>query len=130
MCKKSLENVSIDNVTPRLCLSPITKYLDRVKATEIHQNISLLINGKLKLDYEYKSLKEYFHRKFRHFHHESHNIFSLNEINNQPVDGLFLSSISVMHLLSHENDVIVTEELFNFLMELFNFYGEYDPMRK
>ena len=73
--KKSVENVSMDNVTPRLYLSPISTYLDRVKAIEIHQNISLLINGKLKLDYEYKSLKEYFHRKLRHLRHESHNIF-------------------------------------------------------
>ena len=121
MCKKSVENVSIDSVTPRLCLSPIITYLDRVNATEIHQNISLLINGKLKLDYEYKNSEKYFHRKLRHLHHESHNIFSLNEINNQPVNGLFLSSISVMHLLSHENHIIVTEELFIYFMKLFNF---------
>ena len=65
-----------------------------------------------------------------HLDTENHSIFSLNSINNQPVDGLFLPSDSVMHIFLLENDSRVTEILFDFFMELFNFYGEYIPATK
>ena len=68
----------------------------------------------MRLGYKFKTLKKYFTRKMTHLDPKSHSIFSLNEINTQPVDGLFLSLVSVMHLLSQENEFRVTEELFVF----------------
>ena len=126
-CKQITKcNVPSENVSTPPSLSPITTQCDSVMASEIHDAISTFIIGTHTSNLELKHYKKYFNRTLTHLDPELHNVFSLNSINTKHVDGLFLSSHSLMKLLQPETEFRVTEELFNFFIDLFNFYGEYD----
>ena len=73
-----------------------------------------------------KNSLEFFKRRLSHLDPLSHNIFSLNHVSTQRVNGLFLSSQSVLKLFSKGNQFKVTEELMNFFVDCFNFYSEYE----
>ena len=73
-----------------------------------------------------KYYSDFFKRRLSHLDPLSHNIFSLNHVSTQRVNGLFLSSQSVFKLFSKGNQFKVTEELINFFVDCFNFYSEYD----
>ena len=126
-CKKKLkDNATSDKFSPIPSLSPITTQCDPVKEMFIHEAISVLIEGVHTKKIQLKEYKIYLERKLTHLNPKLHNIFSLNSINSKPVEGLFLSSPSVMTRLRPEKDYRVTEEFLNFFVN-FNFYGEFIP---
>ena len=50
--------------------------------------------------------------KFTHVHPKNDKIFSPNNVNSQPVNGIFLSSHTLRQLLNDDSQGPVTEELF------------------
>ena len=127
-CKNiTQDKVKIDNNLATPFISPITTECDPEKFTSIHKAITVLLEGIHTSPYELKQYRNYFKRKLTHLHPNLHNIFSPNKINPDPVEGLFLSSFSVFKFLAPENEFEVTEELFNFFVNLFNFHDEFDP---
>ena len=109
------DNVNLENVLPLPFISPITTECDPKKHTSIHEAISVLLVGKHTSTFQLKNYLKFFNRKLTHLDPKLHNIFSLNRLNTNRVEGLFLSSFSVFKLLEPENEFKVTEELFNFL---------------
>ena len=129
--KKSLDNATSDKVSPMYSISPITTQFDPSKRLLAHNHISSLLDGfVINQECDCESYMTHFKRKLTHLDLKLHNIFSLNLMNTEPVNGLFLSSHSVMTLLQPETTLRVTEELFNFFVDCFNFYGEYLPVPK
>ena len=124
------DNVNLENVLPLPFISPITTECDPKKHTSIHEAISVLLVGKHTSIFQLKNYLKFFNRKLTHLDPKLHNIFSLNRLNTNRVEGLFLSSFSVFKLLEPENEFKVIEELFNLFVDLFNFHGEFDPTTK
>ena len=112
------------------CISPITSNCDAAMNSEINDCIPELPSFKSKSDYTVGQWKNYFTLDFNHLHPNEHNIFSKNHKNTQPVYGMFLSSRSIRQFLDSEIECRVTEEMFNFFVDVFNFHGEYNPSTK
>ena len=124
--KKEMGN-TIDKDFVRQSISPITTNCDAAKTSAIHKSISELLSFQYKAPYTVQQWRKYFFRKFTHFNPQGHNVFSMNIMNTQPVDGMFLSSLSIDQILASNKEFKVTEEMFNFFVDTFDFYGEYDP---
>ena len=87
----------------------------------IHVAIYTLMEGKVaNKDLPVKQYREYFKRKLSHLNPQLHNIFSLNHVSTERVNGVFLSPQSVFKLLLKEDEFRVTEELINFFVDCFN----------
>ena len=93
------DNVKLNNILPLPCISPITTECDPKKQCSVYDAISVLLLGKYTSSLKLKHYKNYFNLTLTHFDPKVHNIFSLNKIVNDPVDGMFLSSSSVFQSL-------------------------------
>ena len=129
-CKFKIDtNEVISNESPiHSAISPITNQCDSSKQVRIHKALTQLLKGLIQdteltlLDY-----KDLLTLRLTHLHPTEHNIFSMNHPTNDPVNGLFLSAKSVMLLAEPESKFMVTEEMINFFVDCFNFYGESFP---
>ena len=125
-CKFKIDtNEVISNESPiHSAISPITNQCDSSKQVRIHKALTQLLKGLIQdteltlLDY-----KDLLTLRLTHLHPTEHNIFSMNHPTNDPVNGLFLSAKSVMLLAEPESKFMVTEEMINFFVDCFNFYG-------
>ena len=107
-------------------MSPITTHCDPVIARQLFDKLTNL--RQLKFDYEasHTHWKECLADHFTHLHYTEDNLFSPNRASPNPVNGMFLSFDDVDKLLiEDETQMIITDELIKFIVDLLNFQQEY-----